>query len=344
DALAALADGQPHPDLVTGTAAVSGKTVFIFPGQGSQWPAMGQHLIATSPVFAQHITNCTQAFAPYTPDWNLTDLLTNPDPDLLERVDIVQPALFAVMTGLATLWQHHGITPDAVIGHSQGEIAAAYTAGALTLNDAAKTVILRAQALTQLADTGAMASIPLPPHDLEPHLNNDLHIAAHNSPTTTIISGTPTAIHTLVTTLHNTGIDARTIPVNYASHCPHVEPLQHHLTTALNPLNPQPTTTTFYSTVTTTPLDTTTLTPDYWYTNLRNPVQLHQTLTRLHTDGYRHYIEISPHPVLLPTIHQTLDNHPTTIHPTLRRHHGHHFPHALAHTHTHGLTPTTPTT
>ncbi|WP_406205784.1 SDR family NAD(P)-dependent oxidoreductase [Kitasatospora sp. NBC_01560] len=341
DALAALADGQPHPDLVTGTTGITGKTVFVFPGQGSQWPAMGQHLLATNPVFAQHITACTEAFAPYTTDWNLTDLLTHPNPQLLERVDIVQPALFAVMTGLAQLWKHHGITPHAVIGHSQGEIAAAHTAGALTLHDAAKTVILRAQALTQLTNTGAMASIPLPPNALEEHLNNDLHIAAHNSPTTTIISGTPHAIDTLITTLQNQGTDARKIPVTYASHCPHVEPLQHQLLHALRDITPQNADTTFYSTVTATPLNTTQLDPHYWYNNLRNPVQLHQTLTQLHTDGYRHYIEISPHPVLLPTIHQTLDNQPTTIHPTLRRHHGHHFPHALAHTHTHGLTPTT---
>ncbi|WP_406205786.1 SDR family NAD(P)-dependent oxidoreductase [Kitasatospora sp. NBC_01560] len=341
DALAALADGQPHPDLVTGTTGIHGKTVFVFPGQGSQWPAMGQHLLATNPVFAQHITACTEAFAPYTTDWNLTDLLTHPNPQLLERVDIVQPALFAVMTGLAQLWKHHGITPHAVIGHSQGEIAAAHTAGALTLHDAAKTVILRAQALTQLTNTGAMASIPLPPNALEEHLNNDLHIAAHNSPTTTIISGTPHAIDTLITTLQNTGIDARKIPVTYASHCPHVEPLQETITNALHDIQPHTSTTAFYSTVTATPLNTTQLDAHYWYNNLRNPVQLHQTLTQLHTDGYRHYIEISPHPVLLPTIHQTLDNQPTTIHPTLRRHHGHHFPHALAHTHTHGLTPTT---
>ncbi|MFC5663845.1 type I polyketide synthase, partial [Kitasatospora misakiensis] len=336
EALAALADGQPHPDLVTGTAGVSGKTVFVFPGQGSQWPAMGQHLMATSPVFAQHIAACTEAFAPYAQDWNLTELLSQPNAELLERVDIVQPALFAVMTGLAELWRHHGIVPDAVIGHSQGEIAAAYAAGALSLADAAKTVILRAQALISLEGTGGMASVPLPPEELQ--LNDDLHIAALNSPTTTIVSGTPDAIDALVAQLQERGVDARKIPVNYASHCAHVEPLEHNLVTALSQLAPRATDTAFYSTVTTEPLDTTTLTAEYWYTNLRNPVQLHPTLTRLHADGYRHFIEVSPHPVLLPTIHQTLDGHATTIHPTLRRHHGHHFPHALAHTHTHGVT------
>ena len=124
---------------------LGGRTVFVFPGQGSQWPAMGRHLLAHESVFADHIAACTDASARYV-NWNLTDLLTDPDPDLFDRDDVIQPVLFAVMTGLAQLWQHHGVTPDAVIGHSQGEIAAAYTAGALTLDDAIQIVVLRAGA------------------------------------------------------------------------------------------------------------------------------------------------------------------------------------------------------
>ncbi|MGW2787885.1 SDR family NAD(P)-dependent oxidoreductase, partial [Streptomyces populi] len=340
EALDALAAGTPHPDAVTGTA-VSGKTVFLFPGQGSQWPAMGQHLLATDPVFARHIAACTAAFAPYAPDWNLTELLTEPDRELLERVDVIQPVLFAVMTGLAALWQHHGIVPDAVIGHSQGEIAAAYTAGALTLEDAAKTVILRAQALIALQDTGGMASVPLPVAELEPLLTADTHVAAHNSPITTIVSGTPEAIDALMAQCQERGVDARRIPVNYASHCPHVQPLHDELIAALTPLAPRAAEgIAFYSTVTSTPIDTTTLTPDYWFTNLRSPVRLHETITRLRADGYRRFIEASPHPVLLPSLNQTFEgDHLVVLHPSLRRHHGDHFPHALAHVQAHGLTP-----
>ncbi|TDE17057.1 type I polyketide synthase, partial [Actinomadura sp. 6K520] len=160
--LRALATGQSAPGLThTPPADPSGdnRIVFVFPGQGSQWPGMATELLRTSPVFADHIHACHQALAPHT-DWSLLDLLHQRETaPALERVDVVQPALFAVMTALAKLWQHHGIHPHAVIGHSQGEIAAAYTAGALTLDDAAKTIALRSQALTTLAGTGTMAHI-----------------------------------------------------------------------------------------------------------------------------------------------------------------------------------------
>ncbi|WP_159053276.1 acyltransferase domain-containing protein, partial [Streptomyces regalis] len=134
-----------------------GKVVFVFPGQGSQWDGMATHLLTTSPVFADHLTQAAHAIQQHT-GWNLLDVLTNtPDAPPADRVDVIQPALFAVMTSLAKLWQHHDIHPDAVIGHSQGEIAAAYTAGALTLDDAAKIVTLRSKTLLELAGTGGMA-------------------------------------------------------------------------------------------------------------------------------------------------------------------------------------------
>ncbi|OMI84578.1 type I polyketide synthase, partial [Streptomyces sp. M1013] len=157
-ALDALATDRPHPHLVT-HHTLAGKTVFVFPGQGSQWTGMGADLYHHSPVFAHHLTACAHALAPHT-DYNLTDVILQQNgAPALERVDVIQPVLWAMMVSLARLWQHHGIQPDAVIGHSQGEIAAAHIAGALTLDDAALIVARRARILRRLAGTGTMASL-----------------------------------------------------------------------------------------------------------------------------------------------------------------------------------------
>ncbi|MFJ9697864.1 SDR family NAD(P)-dependent oxidoreductase [Kitasatospora sp. NPDC101183] len=318
DALAALADGQAHPALRSDTAHGDTRTVFVFPGQGSQWIGMGRALLAHSPAFRDHIHACAEALAPHT-DWDLLDVLRNAS--ALERVDVVQPVLFAVMTSLAHTWQTHGIHPDAVLGHSQGEIAAAYTAGALTLHDAAKIVALRSRAITTITGHGGMLSIPQPPERIT--LTPGLAIAATNGPATTVISGNATELDTLQT--HHP--DSRRIPVDYASHSHHVEPLQPQLTHLLHDIQPRQATVPFYSTVTAEPIDTTGLTADYWYRNLRQTVRLHETVTRLHRDGHTHFVETSPHPVLTYALQQTLDDlgaEGTTVHGTLRRDHDDH--------------------
>ncbi|MEU5785934.1 SDR family NAD(P)-dependent oxidoreductase [Micromonospora lupini] len=350
-----------HPALITTppTGPTTGKTVFVFPGQGSQWDRMATTLLPTSPTFRQHLHDCADALAPHT-GWNLIDVLTqHPDAPPLDGPDIIQPALWAVMISLAKLWQHHGIHPDAVIGHSQGEIAAAHIAGALTLDDAATLITRRSQTLTHLPP-GAMAAINLPADTITNHLttyNNPtttLTIAAHNSPTHTVIAGNPEQIHHYINHCHTHNINAKLIPVTYASHSHHIETLKNHLLTTLNTITPHPPTIPFHTTTnphpTGEPTDTTTLTAQYWYDNLRNPVHLHPTITTLLTTGHTTYIETSPHPVLTPAITTTTEHHPhhpkTTITGTLRK--NHHDPTqfltnlATIHTHT-THTPTWPT-
>ncbi|KAB8157038.1 SDR family NAD(P)-dependent oxidoreductase [Streptomyces mimosae] len=345
--LTALANGQEHTTLITGTPT-PGKTVFIYPGQGSQWPGMGAQLAQTHPTFAQALHDCTDALQPHT-NWNLIDTLNQqPGAATLDRVDVVQPALWAMMIALTRLWQHHDIHPDAVVGHSQGEIAAAHIAGALTLEDSAKIIALRSQAITTLTQPGGMLSIALPATHITPLLTHhpDLHIAALNSPTSTVIAGNPTQLDTLQQHLTTHDIRHRRIPVNYASHTPHVEPLQQPLTNLLKNIQPQPATTPFHSTATPTnhPTDTTTLTATYWYTNLRQPVQLHPTILNLLNTGHTHYLEPSPHPGLTTLIQETIDTtpHHATTHHTLQRNNDTptRIHTALTHTHTHTHNPT----
>ncbi|WP_244948827.1 type I polyketide synthase [Micromonospora endolithica] len=344
-ALQALTRGEPHPELITGTTH-GGKTVFVYPGQGTQWTGMATELLATNPLFRKHLEDCADALAPHT-TWNLIDTLTGkPGTPPPSRVDVVQPSLFAMMTALTRVWTHHGITPDAVIGHSQGEITAAHIAGALTLDDAATITALRSQALLELAGTGTMAAINQPPQHIQALLDDfpDVHIAATNSPTTTIVAGNQTSITNLVTHYQGRGVNARRIDVDYASHTPHIDRLQTQILEALAGITPRTSHIPFHSTVTGELIDTSTLTNQYWFTNLRRPVQFHQTITELAASGHHHFVEVSPHPVLSHTIAETTEVHTaiTTTHHTIRRHNAtdHDLSQALAHAHTHGL-PTT---
>ncbi|HXO24603.1 MAG TPA: beta-ketoacyl synthase N-terminal-like domain-containing protein, partial [Streptosporangiaceae bacterium] len=181
--LAKFADGLPGGSVVCGHGAPAGKTVFVFPGQGSQWLGMGVELLDTAPVFAEQINACAEAFTEFV-DWSLIDVLRGaPGAPGLDRVDVVQPVLFAVMVSLAELWRSIGVRPDAVIGHSQGEIAAAYVAGALSLRDAARVVTLRSKLLLALAGRGGMVSLACGPErarELLAPFGKSMSIAAIN--------------------------------------------------------------------------------------------------------------------------------------------------------------------
>ncbi|MER5354836.1 SDR family NAD(P)-dependent oxidoreductase, partial [Kitasatospora sp. NPDC002551] len=329
--LTALAQGEPADNLVRAQSTARGATALVFPGQGSQWADMAVELLDASPVFAAELDACAAALARWT-DWSLHDVLRGrPGAPDLSRVDVVQPVLFAVMVALAGLWRAAGVEPSAVVGHSQGEIAAAYVAGALTLDDAAKVVALRSRALVDLAGTGGMVSVPLPAGETGALLapwDGRIGIAARNGPATTVVSGDAAALDALLAHCERTGVRARRIPVDYASHSAHVEPLREPLLAALADLTPRAARIAFYSTVTGGPLtDTTTLDADYWYRNLRQEVRFEPAVRALHADGHRLFVEASPHPVLKIGTQETLDACGTegpggTAIGTLRRDHG----------------------
>ena len=200
--------------------------MFVFPGQGGQYPGMGRELYEHHRVFADTVDDCDNALRRYT-GWSVREVLCqDPGAPTLDRVDVVQPVLFTMMVALAEVLRRYGIVPDAVIGHSQGEIAAAYIAGALSLPEAAKVVARRSQALSALGGTGGMASVLLGADELQPRLQPwgaALSIAAVNGPSHTIISGTPAAIEQFSAACERDGIHVRSIAVDYASHSAQVE-------------------------------------------------------------------------------------------------------------------------
>ncbi|KAB7831657.1 acyltransferase domain-containing protein, partial [Streptomyces mobaraensis] len=226
----------------------------------------------------------------------------------------------------AAVWAHHGITPAAVVGHSQGEMAAACVAGALSLHDAARIVAIRSNALRQLAGHGDMASLGTGAEQAAELIGDrpGTCVAAVNGPSSTVISGPPEHVAAVVAEAEARGLRARVIDVGYASHGPQIDLLTDQLTDRLSGIRPVETDVAFYSTVTAEHIDTTGLDTDYWVTNLRQPVRFADTVEALLADGYRLFIEASPHPVLNLGIQETIDRSgvtATTV-PTLRRDHG----------------------
>jgi len=310
--LSGLAAEVPSDGLVEGVADLEGRTVFVFPGQGSQWLGMGVELLEASPEFAASMTECADALAAHV-DWSLLDVLRQVDgAPTLDRVDVVQPASFAVMVSLAALWRAYGVRPDAVVGHSQGEIAAAVVAGALSLEDGARVVVLRSRAIAaRLAGAGGMVSIPLPVAEVEQRLvawGGELSVAAVNGPSSVVVSGEVSALDGLCAELAGADVRARRIEVDYASHSAQVEQLRDELRTVLAPIRPKPAAVPFLSTVTGDWLDTTELDAGYWYRNLRHTVHFEPAVRRLLAQRYRAFVEVSAHPVLTIGVQQTADD------------------------------------
>ncbi|HXO82732.1 MAG TPA: type I polyketide synthase, partial [Mycobacterium sp.] len=306
--LAELADGTPGGSVITGHAAPAGKTVFVFPGQGSQWIGMGVELLDSAPVFAAQMNACAEAFAEFV-DWSLIDVLRGASgAPGLDRVDVVQPALFAVMVSLAELWRSIGVRPDAVIGHSQGEIAAAYVAGALSLRDAARVVTLRSKLLLALSGRGGMASLACGTDQVRELLapyGDRISIAAINGRSAVVLSGEVAALDEIVAQCTERELRARRIDVDYASHSVAVDAIREQLATALAGIEPQSARTVFFSTVTGGTLDTAELTADYWFRNIRQTVEFDQAVRTASASGYRTFIESSPHPALIAGIEDT---------------------------------------
>ncbi|MEU4804934.1 type I polyketide synthase [Actinosynnema sp. NPDC023587] len=299
--LRALSAGEPAPNVVEGTPA-GAKAVFVFPGQGSQWERMAVGLLDSSPVFAAEVAACSTALSRYV-DWRLEDVLRGaPGAPSLERVDVVQPALFAVMVSLAALWRSYGVEPSAVLGHSQGEIAAAYVAGALSLDDAARVVALRSRAVRErLAGHGGMMSVSLPVDQVEARVEpyaGRVSVAAVNGPATVVVAGEPDALDDLLAACERDGVRARRVTVDYASHSAQVEAIRDEVLASLAPVAPRTGTIPFYSTAEGGFIDTAGLDAGYWYRNLRGRVGFEPAVRALVENGTTCFVEVSPHPVL----------------------------------------------
>ncbi|MEU9508925.1 type I polyketide synthase [Micromonospora sp. NPDC048170] len=314
--LDALASGAPAGNVVVGMASSHGAgAVFVFPGQGAQSAGMAAGLVGRTPVFDAKLAECQRALAPYL-DVDLVSVLTGEDESWLARVEVVQPVLWAVGIALAAVWQHAGVIPAVVIGHSQGEIGAACVAGILSLEDAAKAVALRSRALTVLRGTGTMASVDLSAEAVTERLGGfpGVGVAAVNGPSIVVVSGPPQPVADLVESCQAEGIRARLIPVDYASHSAAVQDVAEQLRADLADITPQQGHIRLVSTLTGDWVDPASMTADYWFDNLRQTVLFDPAVRVAVAAGHHTFVELSPHPVLTMPVTAVLDDTGVTGH------------------------------
>ena len=300
--LAAFASSDPATSCLIGRAPI-GRTgvVFVFSGQGSQWPSMGMDLYRAEPAFREKLDACAGIVGARF-GWSLVDELGKGAAESrLGETEIAQPAIFALQVALVELLRTHGVVPDGLIGHSVGEIAAAHVAGVLPLDEAVRLACLRGSIMQRATGLGRMLHVGLPVKALEPRLARHagrLSVAAVNSPEATVVSGDPGACEQLAAELQAEAIVAKPLKVNYGFHCEALRELARSLQAAIGDLTPAAPRLALYSTLRGETCRDRDFTPSYWADQIVAPVQFARAVEAARRDGNSAFIEIGPHPVL----------------------------------------------
>lgn len=306
-ALSEFIAGKTPSGLFFGHAATGRppKLVFVFSGQGSQWLGMGRQLLLSEPVFRNIIADCDAAIQKEA-GWSLAkELHAEPDCSNLSRLEFIQPMVFAVAVALAGLYRSWGIEPDAVVGQSMGEIAAANVCGALSLADAVRVICRRSQLMQRLSGLGAVAQLDAAPAEIQPLITDyaaHLAVAGLNGPRSTVLSGEHKAMEDCLARLQAAGVFFRRVRVDVASHSPQMELLRDDLLRSLDGIRSMPPQVAMYSTVNGHQVQEGLLDAAYWYRNLREPVLLWPTVELLRERGHALFVELSPHPILMPAL------------------------------------------
>jgi myxalamid-type polyketide synthase MxaE and MxaD len=296
-----LIQKKPCDSVTEGEVPATGfpGVVFVYSGQGSHWQGMAQVLVKKEPVFREALQQCARLLRKYV-DWSLLEEITAPN-SRLNDTDIAQPAVFAIQVALTKLWSSWGIVPAAIVGHSLGEICAAYTAGVLSLEEAIKVVVHRSRLMKTVEGKGKTAVVELPLQDVTDLLQGDRLVSAagSNSPTSCVISGDTHRLTELQDYFQKKDVFFRMVRgVEIAFHSHQMEPLKTQLKKSLQALKPNTAVIPLFSTVTGDMIEGTQLDADYWARNLRDPFLFSTAFENLLSRGHRLFLEISPHPLL----------------------------------------------
>ena len=306
-ALAGVARGEPGAGVVMGRSGPVGKTVLVFPGQGSQSIGMGRELYGQLPVFAQAFDAVADELDRHL-RLPLRRVVWGDDQGLLDSTEFAQPALFAVEAALFTLLRRWGMGPDFVMGHSVGELSAAYVAGVLTLADAAMLVAARGRLMQGLPAGGAMASVGASEHDVMPLLRDGVAIAAINAPEAVVISGAEPAVSAIAQRLAERGRRVRPLAVSHAFHSPLMEPMLEEFARVAARIAVREPQIGVVSNVTAelAGSDSDFGSAQYWVNHIRRPVRFADSARQLQSRGATHFIEAGPRSGLTAAIEQSL--------------------------------------
>ena len=330
NAISNLDDNADLPSgVIRGTVETAPDTrpVFVFSGQGSQWAGMGRELYKSSPLFRETFDRCHSALRKISRGrFNLRDeVFAAKKNSKLANTAIAQPAIFAIQVSLARLWESWGVRPAAVVGHSVGEVAAAYVAGALSFEDAIRVIYHRGSKM-ESARSGRMIAAELTPEEAIKTIQSNgggLSLAACNGPSSVSISGEPDAVGHLYELLQERNIFCRYVPVDYAFHSGLMDPVRARLLSSLSGISPQRSHSPIFSTVTGKKLPGTRFNPEYWWRNVRETVRFSTVIENLAGEGHEVFVEVNAHPVLQPSLVQCLRNagkgDASNVFPSIRR-------------------------
>lgn len=300
-ALSAYLSGEQAPGLNVGQPVKNARLVFVFSGQGPQWWAMGRELLEQEPVFRQIIQTCHDELLKLGGCSLLDELRRDETTTRLNETQIAQTALFALQVGLAALWQSWGVRPYAVVGHSMGEVAAAHVCGALSLPEAVRVIHHRGRCMEKTPLRGKMIAAALTREEAEAHIapyRERAALAAVNGPKMVSISGDSDAVDEIFQAVEQRALFVRYVPVNYAFHSAHMDPVREELAESLAGLQPRAGSVKIFSTVTGKLAEGTDYDAEYWWSNVRQSVLFAPAIDAVIAAGQTHFLEISPHPVL----------------------------------------------